>query len=156
MAEVHSIWNEIRIINIRDIFWGGLGPRGAQIPHFGRRRRPMKPHISAPKAPKFWKKQCFWPQKRHFRAKKGKNWPFFEKLSIFRKFSNFVRKFSKNFGLDETPQAKKVAQKCNKNENFGGWWNPTEGQAPLQRYLCTDLYPIQKTFSCAIGPNYLA
>ena len=134
----------------------GARPQGgAQIPHFGRRRRPMKPHISAPKAPKFWKKQCFWPQKRHFRAKKGKNWPFFEKLSIFRKFSNFVRKFSKNFGLDETPQAKKVAQKCNKNENFGGWWNPTEGQPPpntsdIEIWLISSKITFFENWNCLI------
>ena len=35
-------------------------------------------------------------------------------------FSKIFEKKSKFFGLDKAPTAEKVAQKCNKNENFGG------------------------------------
>ena len=72
--------SEIRIfyIFIRDI-WRGLGPRGADSTLRPPKAADETPHFGAEGA-EILKKQCFWPQKRHFRAKKGKNWPFFEKF----------------------------------------------------------------------------
>ena len=72
----------------------------------------------------------FLSQKWPFLAKRAKFCQFWlcgvSSSKIFRKFG----KFSKSFGLMKPHTAKKMAQKFNKNENIGGWWNPTKVQAP--------------------------
>ena len=71
-----------------------------------RRRNLEKIRVSEPK------NGHFWPKKAQF----GQFWLCgISSSKIFRKFEIF----SKNFRPDETPQAKIVDQKCNKNENFG-------------------------------------
>ena len=82
--------------------------------------------ISAPKAPKFWKKTGVLSQKTAFLPKKGKIWPKFDQKSTFEivgfqhaKFFRKFWKFSKKIGLVKPHTAKIVDQNCNKNENFG-------------------------------------
>ena len=94
-------------------------------------------------------KKCYFRRRRHWNFRKWgfgpKNCPFGKKGQTFAKierkehfwlkFSQFLEtpeifgSFRKNL-LDEAPHRSKNATKCNKNENFGGWWNPTKGQAP--------------------------
>ena len=76
-----------------EIFWGQTA-RGGEITHFGRRRRPMKPHILAPKAPKFWKNSVFDPlgTYSYFGGGIQLDVEFFSQLFV-RKGSNWVNMF---------------------------------------------------------------
>ena len=95
------------LISDRDIVWGGLGPRGAQIPHFGRRRRPMKPHISAPKAPKFWKNSVFGPKNGILGQKRAKIGLFSKNCRFFENFRTLFENFRKILALIKPYRPKK-------------------------------------------------
>ena len=96
--------------------------------HCAKLQNIKKPLCCSPKSiKKCWKNSVYEPKNGVLGQTTVKTGLFSKNCRFFEKFWALFENFRKILALMKSHRPKKNGPKGNKNENFGGWWNPTKG-----------------------------